>query len=50
MAPPASWDIRARNLTELRAWPAASEITVEQFKQLEVFRAHVGSMTWLRDL
>ena len=34
----------------LRAWIVEQDMTVEQFKKLDVHRANVDRLDWLRDL
>jgi hypothetical protein len=45
-----SWDIPATNIDELRAYLASAGWTVEQFKQLPVYRWHLEDQPWLGDL
>lgn len=47
-----AWDIPAWSVGELRAWLDRQGMTVAEFKELEVYRAHVGDpdMGWLREL
>lgn len=45
------WDVDIpQDLPSLRAWLAASSMTVESFKELEVYKANVTRLPWLRDL
>jgi hypothetical protein len=45
-----SWDIPAENLDELHVYLTAGGWTVEQFKALPVYRAHLADRPWLADL
>ncbi len=50
-----AWDIWGRdglidNAPDLREWLYGARMTVEEFKQLTVYKAHLEDMPWLRDL
>jgi hypothetical protein len=45
-----TWDLPARNITELRAWLEDVGMTPEAFKLLPVYLWNVDQMAWLQDL
>lgn len=44
------WDIPAHSIPELLDYLDRHDMTVEKFKKLDVYRANVERLGWLRDL
>jgi hypothetical protein len=45
-----TWDLDIDNVDDLRAYLAAMDISVDDFKALPVYRANVDNLPWLKDL
>lgn len=45
-----SWDLPYQTVEELRGFLQRTGMTVEEFRQLPIYRYNVSKMPWLQDL